>query len=472
MKYGIDVCSYQGNIDWAKVKKAGCTFAVLKCIRKDLNPDTAFARNVAGCRWNGIPVSVYTYVYENTVEGAEKRAKAAVKACQKLGVKGCVIWWDVEDKSIRRTGVDSRARLTKSILAARAIISAAGFGFGVYCDTNFYTTCLNANHIKGRWWIAAYHGNPVTAFGKAPGYKKPTIANELCGWQYCSRGRVPGISGSVDLDIAYDSDFTEGSVTAVKPTSVTGNPYPAPTGTLREGDSGEQVKWVQWELKRLGYDIGKSGVDGQYGPATKKAVEAFQKDFGLTVDGLAGKQTWAAMVKATEKPKPVEKTVNWRERVAEAAKKVYPLCVGKVHSGANVGKVDSLSTLKQYKALSCNRMVSITLQEAGLLPKGCIVAHTDKRAGKKSITDAVTGTAKLKHCKLYWVNKLYKDLPEKWKRAGVVYFYNSNAAISAGGGKIWSCNRSSGHRYAGTGDYLRTGGYPFTRILGVIEPDE
>lgn len=473
MKYGIDVCSYQGNIDWAKVQKAGCKFAVLKCIRKDLNPDTAFARNVAGCRWNGIPVSVYTYVYENTVEGAEKRAKAAVKSCQKLGVKGCTIWWDVEDKSIRKTGVDSRARLTKSILAARAIISAAGYGFGVYCDADFYTGCLNTNHIKGKWWIAAYHGNPVTAFGKAPAYKKPTIPNELCGWQYCSRGRVPGISGSVDLDVAYDSDFTEGSVTATQTTSTTGNPYPVPTGTLREGDSGEQVKWVQWELKRLGYDIGKSGVDGQYGPATKKAVEAFQKDFGLTVDGLAGKQTWAAMVKATEKPKPVEKTVNWRERVAEAAKKVYPLCVGKVHSGANVGKVVDLASLKQYKALSCNRMVSITLQEAGLLPKGCIVAHTAKRAGKKSITDAVTGTAKLKHCKVYWVDKKYADLPEKWKRAGVVYIQDSNACISAGNGKIWSCNKSKGYRYTGKGDYLRTDGYPFTsRILAVIVPDE
>ena len=49
MKFGIDVCSYQGEIHWARVKKAGCSFAVLKCIRKDLSPDTAFARNVKGC---------------------------------------------------------------------------------------------------------------------------------------------------------------------------------------------------------------------------------------------------------------------------------------------------------------------------------------------------------------------------------------------------------------------------------------
>ena len=63
MKYGIDVCSYQGVIDWAKVKAAGCDFAVLKCIMRALGPDSRFAANVAGCRANNIPIGVYTYVY-------------------------------------------------------------------------------------------------------------------------------------------------------------------------------------------------------------------------------------------------------------------------------------------------------------------------------------------------------------------------------------------------------------------------
>jgi hypothetical protein len=94
MKYGIDVCSYQGRIDWKRVKNAGCSFAVLKCIRKDLNPDTAFARNVAGCTEQKFPVDVYTYVYEGDGKGARKRAEAAVKACQAQGLKG---WFRSED---------------------------------------------------------------------------------------------------------------------------------------------------------------------------------------------------------------------------------------------------------------------------------------------------------------------------------------------------------------------------------------
>lgn len=243
MKYGIDVCSYQGVIDWKRVKKAGCSFAVLKCIRKNLALDTAFTRNVAGCAANGIPVSVYTYVYENTPEGAVKRAKAAVKACKAQGLKGCTIWWDVEDPSIRKvsTSKSRKNALNDSILAARKIIEAAGYGFGIYCDMDFRAACLYPEKLPVRWWIASYGPNPVTAFGKGPSRKKPAISDGLWGWQYCSRGRVPGISGAVDLDVAYDDHFAS----AVKKAAVDGISTRKRTVTnaaganLRELPSGE-----------------------------------------------------------------------------------------------------------------------------------------------------------------------------------------------------------------------------------------
>ena len=217
MMYGIDICSYQGKPNWAKVKKAGCSFAVLKCIRKDLSPDTSFAYNVQGCAAQKIPVSVYTYVYENTEEGAAKRARAAIKACKAHGVKNCVIWWDVEERSVFKTGVNARAKTTASILAAKNVILEAGYGFGVYCDADFYTGYLNADHIGEKWWIASYGPNRVTTLGQKPDRKAPKIRNELCGWQFCSRGRVPGIFGSVDLDVAFDDDFVKVVTTTVDP---------------------------------------------------------------------------------------------------------------------------------------------------------------------------------------------------------------------------------------------------------------
>ena len=174
---------------------------------------------------------------------------------------------------------------------------------------------------------------------------------------------------------------------------------------------------------------------------------------------------------ATSTPVSTKK-VNYLTRAADAAKKVYPLSIGKVHSGSDAGKVVSLVALKKHHSLSCNRMMSITLQEAGLLEKGQIVSHTKKAKGKKTIADAVKNVKALKHCKVIWVNKRYKDLPAEYKKAGVAYIQNSNACISAGGGRIWSCNRSKGYRYRSKTDYYRSSGYPFnSRILVVIVPE-
>lgn len=61
--------------------------------------------------------------------------------------------------------------------------------------------------------------------------------------------------------------------------------------TLRRGSSGEDVRKMQQSLRNAGYDIGKSGVDGKYGPATESAVRRYQKDNGLNGDGIAGNIT-------------------------------------------------------------------------------------------------------------------------------------------------------------------------------------
>lgn len=59
------------------------------------------------------------------------------------------------------------------------------------------------------------------------------------------------------------------------------------------GSRGEEVKKIQTALRDLGYF--NSQIDGIYGTLTKKAVERFQKDYGLTVDGIAGKNTLKAL---------------------------------------------------------------------------------------------------------------------------------------------------------------------------------
>lgn len=69
--------------------------------------------------------------------------------------------------------------------------------------------------------------------------------------------------------------------------------------TLRRGDKGEYVTLLQTELVQKGYDIGKCGIDGSFGAATEKAVREFQRNSGLAVDGVVGKNTWAALEQTT-----------------------------------------------------------------------------------------------------------------------------------------------------------------------------
>ena len=57
----------------------------------------------------------------------------------------------------------------------------------------------------------------------------------------------------------------------------------------RLGSKGEEVRRIQKKLRELGYYSGN--IDGIYGSATKKAVIAFQKNCGITADGIAGAKT-------------------------------------------------------------------------------------------------------------------------------------------------------------------------------------
>ena len=65
---------------------------------------------------------------------------------------------------------------------------------------------------------------------------------------------------------------------------------------LKKGAKGDQVKALQALLIGYGYSCGSSGVDGSFGPATDKAVRAYQKANGLEVDGSVGPKTWGKLL--------------------------------------------------------------------------------------------------------------------------------------------------------------------------------
>ncbi|WP_338777930.1 peptidoglycan-binding protein [Metabacillus sp. FJAT-52054] len=82
----------------------------------------------------------------------------------------------------------------------------------------------------------------------------------------------------------------------VKPGGNTGT-----TGdTLKIGSRGDAVADLQRKLTKLGFNTG--GIDGVFGPATDKAVRAFQKSKRLTADGIVGPKTWSALNGSSSQP--------------------------------------------------------------------------------------------------------------------------------------------------------------------------
>ena len=108
---------------------------------------------------------------------------------------------------------------------------------------------------------------------------------------------VPGVTGTT---LPGATATTKASTETTKPgTTATTRLIPASKPTLSNGSSGEDVKTVQTILASLGYYTGV--VDGQYGPGTSAAVQAFQtqEKIAAVVPGAVDAATWAKLSTST-----------------------------------------------------------------------------------------------------------------------------------------------------------------------------
>lgn len=100
--------------------------------------------------------------------------------------------------------------------------------------------------------------------------------------------------------------------------------------TLRKGDKGNSVKYLQTLLLERGYDLGKWGADGDFGAQTEKAVKQFQRDWGLVEDGVVGKKTWAVLTSSPAKVTYYTVTIpNVTKTQADVLMAQYPGAVAK-----------------------------------------------------------------------------------------------------------------------------------------------
>lgn len=129
------------------------------------------------------------------------------------------------------------------------------------------------------------------AFKKA-GFSVLTASKYLTSDKYLLRGDIL-LNDSHHVAI----NLTDGSATKTTTAPAT-CPYSEPGYYIQRGSTGNGVKWVQWHLRRLGYDIGKSGIDGICGKMTDAAIRKFQRNKKLEVDGIVGRKTRAALKNA------------------------------------------------------------------------------------------------------------------------------------------------------------------------------
>ena len=190
----MDVSRWQGVIDWDAVKASGKVDGVM--IRalgsKGGKPylDPQFERNYAGATAAGLPVGVYYYTTARTKAQADAELAMLRKALagKTLGLPVVV---DVEDNKLHSLGKQALTDLTAYSLG---VVESWGVYAMLYTYLSFAASRLYMGGAALKpydVWLAAYRKD------------KPITAYPYGMWQYTSSGRVPGISGPVDLSHAY-----------------------------------------------------------------------------------------------------------------------------------------------------------------------------------------------------------------------------------------------------------------------------
>lgn len=191
----IDVSRYQGAIDWAQVAAAGYKGAMLKTVstnhklskRADgLYIDPTFEDNYKNAKAAGLDVGVYYYTYATSEAMADAELALVRQAVygKELTLPVAV---DVEENELKPMSTLDLTNLTAYALEQ---VEKMGFYAQLYTYTG-YKYELDMARLSSRWdvWLADYTG------------KTPNVTFNYNAHQHTSKGAVPGISGSVDLNV-------------------------------------------------------------------------------------------------------------------------------------------------------------------------------------------------------------------------------------------------------------------------------
>ena len=153
------------------------------------------------------------------------------------------------------------------------------------------------------------------------------------------------------------------------------------------GSRGSEVRTIQDKLKRWGYYTGN--VDGIYGSLTVSAVKKFQQKNGLTVDGIAGTKTLAAMG-ITSNSSSGGSSTNNSSNVNLLARAIYGEARGEPYTGqVAVGAV----IMNRVKSSKFPNTISGVIYQSGAFDavSDGQINLTPNSTAKKAAQDALNG---------------------------------------------------------------------------------
>ncbi len=196
-KAGIDVSTHQKDIDWPAVAADGVDFAMLRLglrgyTQGGLFMDKTFEQNLQGALDAGLEVGVYFFSQAVTPEEAEEEADYILNVLdgQPLTFPVAFDWEPISGDKARTDGLDGET-MTRCAAAFCKRIKDAGYRPAVYFNqTQGYLHYDLRDLAEYDLWLAEYDTTPDFYY-------------HFDLWQYSHTGRVDGIQGDVDLDLAF-----------------------------------------------------------------------------------------------------------------------------------------------------------------------------------------------------------------------------------------------------------------------------
>lgn len=196
---GIDVSKFQGKIDWKQVAQDGVTFTFIRVGYRGYGEngvmveDPNAKENMKGANDAGIKTGVYYYTQAITEAEALEEANAVLEMIAPYRIE-CPIVIDVERVSsagARMNKLDAQTR-TKIVKTFCDRIAEAGYRPMIYHNLEMAAVMLDISELEAYdKWFAYYNTELYYPYA----YRV---------WQYSDKGRVAGISGDVDLNIAFE----------------------------------------------------------------------------------------------------------------------------------------------------------------------------------------------------------------------------------------------------------------------------